>query len=664
MRLKKIFTLFTAMAILTTFILYEKNVEVCAKSASKNVIKQICFDSSSGILCENGDLYCFGYQQGTDESGWECDQYKPIKVMEDVEKFDACGMNAFAAIKTNGDLYCWGSTAPNVGIYSNKKEFVMSNVKDVRTSGGNTLALTIEGDVYAWGYNSHGNVGNGSTEEVIQPVKVLSDVVKIYCEGSISAAIKSNGDLYCWGGNGFDSLVTGDDSAKDQLVPRKILENVKDVAAGQYNVAAINGDGMLYCWGENWNGNVGDGTSETRVNPVRIMSNIVKVGYGYNVGVALSTNGDLYTWGYNYYGQCGDGTTEKKTSPQKIIENIKDFSVEWDHVAALTNENDLYCWGRNGDGQIGVPNVNEYEVHKIPNELRPVKILQNVKLFDTGTAETAAVLTSGEIYSWGSNISGSIGLEKGIFFAFTPQLLDYDGSFSSNGENDSQTSSSSNSNTNNNSASDSNNESLDEKTVTGKYKDGAFDKNFTFKTEYSNSYFSEDATKTKKDIQGKIAKLSMLAAATAYHENHAKSFMSKQLGFSCVEYNSYEYTLTDNNHVNYVIGFKNTEKYTIVGIWIKGTGSKTGEWISNFNVGFGNEHKGFKKSEKELYKNVSIYMDKFKSRFRSDVKFWITGHSRGAAVANLLGTRLSKGGKYSKKNIFTYTFASPYVSKK
>ena len=75
---------------------------------------------------------------------------------------------------------------------------------DLRVSMGqnHSSVITENGDLYCWGVNGAGQVGNGTTEDQLIPTKVLNNVVSVSVGNGHSSAITENGDLYCWGANG------------------------------------------------------------------------------------------------------------------------------------------------------------------------------------------------------------------------------------------------------------------------------------------------------------------------------------------------------------------------------------------------------------------------------------------------------------------------------
>ena len=127
--------------------------------------------------------------------------------------------------------------------------------KTVAMGLDHTAAITENGDLYCWGENDHGQVGNGSTTDQTKPVRILEHAASVSLGSHHSTAIMENGDLYCWGWNYYGQI--GNGSTTDQTRPVKILEHVTSVLLGVQHSAAITENGDLYCWGRNHYGQVG-----------------------------------------------------------------------------------------------------------------------------------------------------------------------------------------------------------------------------------------------------------------------------------------------------------------------------------------------------------------------------------------------------------------------
>ena len=217
--------------------------------------------------------------------------------------------------------------------------------------GNHTGVITENGDLYMWGSNNFGQIGDGTYDDRPTPKKILSNVKSASLGYQHTGAITENGDLYMWGLNGSGQL--GDGTYDDRPTPKKILSNVKSVSLGAFHSAAITENGDLYMWGYNYFGQIGDGTTTDCYTPKKIISNVKSVSLGYYHTGAITESGDLYMWGYNYFGQIGDGTKTTRTTPKKILSNVKSVSLGESHTGVITENGDLYMWGYNYFGQIG-----------------------------------------------------------------------------------------------------------------------------------------------------------------------------------------------------------------------------------------------------------------------------------------------------------------------
>ena len=178
-----------------------------------------------------------------------------------------------------------------------------------------------------------------------------------------------------------------------------------------------------------------------------------------------------------------------------------------------------------------------------------------------------------------------------------------------------------------------------------------------------------------------LAVISSLLSAVAYAPSHitgggsltttAANAMNFFMGFHGMsEYMSYSLTNSDT-HVsqmfvaNRKINYNGTQK-TIVCVVVRGTNGTLDEWSSNFDVGpstsdhsewtNAHNHKGFDITANRLNTHLTSYLSTYCSG--ENVVLWITGHSRGAALANLLAAKRIDAGS----QVFAYTFASPMTT--
>ena len=278
-------------------------------------------------------------------------------------------------------------------------------------------AIATNGGLYTWGGNGHGQLGlgdyniNGNKDT---PTKVpgISNVVAVSFSACSSAAITANGDLYTWGFNYYGQLGLGDNT--ERCTPTKVtgLENVVAISFGEYSCAAITTNGDLYTWGYNYYGQLGLGDRNSRNVPTKVteLSNVVAVSMSEFSGAAITTNGDLYTWGYNFSGQLGFDDITQRYTPTKVtgLSNIVAVSLGRYHSAAITTNGDLYTWGKNDYGQLGLDDIDD-----ITDRHTPTKVtgLSNIVAVSLGRYHSAAITTNGDLYTWGENDYGQLGLD-------------------------------------------------------------------------------------------------------------------------------------------------------------------------------------------------------------------------------------------------------------
>lgn len=231
-------------------------------------------------------------------------------------------------------------------------------------------AVTKKNELYVWGANESGQVGDGSTSDQEEPVLIFSDAKTISLGDRHSAAILTNDDLYVWGKNKNGQV--GDGTTKNTSDPIKVLENVREVVLSGDSSYAVTNDGILYAWGSNECGQIGNGQTANVLQPTKILENIRSVFAQGSHVAAIDESGVLYVWGNNEYGQVGNGTTENVLQPVKILDNVASYTDGWDYAAAVTEKGELYTLGYSMLGQTGNGKTDVLQK-------KPVKILDDVQ---------------------------------------------------------------------------------------------------------------------------------------------------------------------------------------------------------------------------------------------------------------------------------------------
>ena len=273
----------------------------------------------------------------------------------------------------------------------------------VAAAYSNAAVLMSDGSLWAWG---HDDLGNGSSEGSLIPIKIMEDVKKVDLGFFHGVALKNDNTLWAWGGNGSGQL--GDGTFDTRLSPIKIMDNVKNVSVYESHTAIIKEDNSLWMSGSNYWGQIGDGTTKNKATPVKVLNNVKSVSTGEGHTAAITLEGTLYTWGRNWDGQLAgwymSGSTSCGTNnPFKTdYDKIKMVSCGDDHTTAIDNEGALRTAGSNSAGQLGLGDDGGYFNHFT----RPIR--SGVVFVSAGSRNTAIIKDDGDLYICGDNNYGIV----------------------------------------------------------------------------------------------------------------------------------------------------------------------------------------------------------------------------------------------------------------
>jgi len=238
-------------------------------------------------------------------------------------------------------------------------------------SGYHSQAVTADGQVWGWGWNSYGQVGNGdftpdgSDIHVSIPARVqgLTDIVAVATGSVHSLALDKFGRVWAWGGNTSGQLGMGtvDSSYPAHPLPALVpgLTNITAISAGPVHSLALDNQGHLWAWGDNGNGALGLGSATASVSsPSRVPSldGLVSVSSGSNFVIASDSQGHAWTWGRNYYGQLGDGNSgsgHDTAIPHSLISLAGIRAVAGGNMHALAIKV-IAAGDMNGDGSVNL----------------------------------------------------------------------------------------------------------------------------------------------------------------------------------------------------------------------------------------------------------------------------------------------------------------------
>jgi alpha-tubulin suppressor-like RCC1 family protein len=231
-----------------------------------------------------------------------------------------CGKN------DDGELGDGGTTDSDVPV---KVDLAAgTKVTSVVAGAGHSLAVTSTGAVLAWGLNLYGGLGNGGTGSSDVPVNVglpAGTKVTAVAVGSLhSLALTSTGAVFAWGYNTNGELGDGGTTTSD--VPVKVDlpagTKVTAIAAGGYDSLALTSTGAVFAWGYNTDGELGDGGTANSAVPVRAHLpagvKVTAIAAGELQSLAVTSTGGVLAWGGNNFGQLGDGSYKGSDVPVKV----------------------------------------------------------------------------------------------------------------------------------------------------------------------------------------------------------------------------------------------------------------------------------------------------------------------------------------------------------
>jgi len=365
-----------------------------------------CGAQHSLAVSERLELLAWGGNyHGQVGDGSKLDQKLPVTIFKDKIKACAAGKATSLAVTTAGEVYAWGNnddcllgtgwkTKQDVPVLI-PIEGCAKGIKAVSAGWKHCLALSEDGEVFAWGGNEYGQLGDGSRAPRRRPVKMIGGNVTAIASGWYhNLALTDTGDVWTWGFTSQDQHTGVQHILQPVLV---INGGIQAIACGSTHSLALTVDGDVLAWGGNDYGQLGDGTQSRRMTPVTVAMNCIQIAAGSYHSIAVDANTNVLQWGFSMdHTSYGDGHTWLNLlSPEKVEVEGGVFGVTAGgvHNLAISHNGEVIAWGGNSCGQIGDKSLKDRQV---PKHVLPAGTMETIPLDDViakllkGPAEMAA----------------------------------------------------------------------------------------------------------------------------------------------------------------------------------------------------------------------------------------------------------------------------------
>jgi alpha-tubulin suppressor-like RCC1 family protein len=287
-----------------------------------------------------------------------------------------------------------------------------------QVAGGSshTVALREDGSLWAWGWNSVGQLGDGSTIDSLTPSLINNSelFVSIDAGGRTSYALRDDGTLLSFGSGFLGQLGNGLDVNSSTPVIVQGGPYTAVSAGGQFAIA-LKSDGTLWSWGIGDIGALGrlgiSGSSNPNPGQIGLESDWIDIRAGGNAASALKSDGSLWSWGQNWHGEIGIGSIQPPGQLDGVLEPMQNgAAMNWtglfrgDSVFfAVQDDMTLWAAGRNEWGTLGLGFTGTDE----PNLVRVGA--ENGWQSGCASNHTLALKTDGTLWAWGRNLTGERG---------------------------------------------------------------------------------------------------------------------------------------------------------------------------------------------------------------------------------------------------------------
>jgi len=316
---------------------------------------------------------------------------------------------------------------------------------------GSTMAsparAVAPGAIQAFGSNTSGQLGNGTTTSSPQPdyfpvpAPVLNGATDLSLVTAVSGgrahslALQTSNTVRAWGRNGDGQL--GNCSSTDSPLPVTVGDNatctttlsqITDIDGGGNHSLAVKNNDTVWAWGSNASGQLGDGSTTSRSYAGQVKTNntptyltgITAASAGFDHSLALKSDGTVWAWGDNTDGQLGDSTNTNSSYAAKVktvgatcaatnadLSSVTEVAAGAGHSLALKSDGTVWAWGNNEEGQLGDgTTANQKCAVQVTDSMGN---LTSVVHISAGWRFSVAVKSDGSVWAWGDNLYGQLG---------------------------------------------------------------------------------------------------------------------------------------------------------------------------------------------------------------------------------------------------------------